>query len=94
VPQGPQWLSSNSRPDFLLSVTFIRCQEWVQPPVASLLRLIIAPTLLQLTFISTFPPFPSAEPLSSLPSPELWLELAIAVLQTVPKPLSCLAAAR
>jgi hypothetical protein len=56
--------------------------------------MLIPPTLLQLTFISAFPPFPAAEPLSYLPSPGLLLELAISILQTMPKHLSCLAAAQ
>lgn len=54
----------------------------------------ISPTLLQLTFISTFPPFPFVEPVSSLPLPVLLLVLAISILQTMPKHLSYLAAAR
>lgn len=89
---GPlQWLRWSSRPGYLQS---IRCQEWVQPPAASLLWMTISPTLLQLTFISTFPPFPFVEPVSSLPLPVLLLVLAISILQTMPKHLSYLAAAR
>ena len=84
-------LSSNSRLDCLQS---IRGQERAQPPFAPLLRMIISPTLLQLTFTSASPPFPFGEPVSSLPSPLPSLALAVAILQTMPKHLASLAASQ